>query len=95
MQECYRGGLKAPHIVQEAGNEATVLSLVSHGIGIGWINETALWRCPKNVVILPASDLDIPLPVVLVWKADNNSPLLREFIADVQHLPAVQTMSKK
>ena len=95
MQECYRGGLKSPHIVQEAGNEATVLSLVSHGIGIGWINETALWRCPKNVVILPVSDLDISLPVVLVWRKDNNSPLLKQFITDVQHLPPVQALSKK
>jgi DNA-binding transcriptional LysR family regulator len=94
MQECYRGGLKSPHIVQEAGNEATVLSLVSHGIGIGWINETALWRCPKNVVILPVSDLDIPLPVVLVWRKHNNSPLLEQFITDVQQLPAVQALSK-
>ena len=80
MQECYRDGLKAAHIVQEAGNEATVLSLVSHGIGIGWINETALWRCPKNVAILFVSDFDIPLPVVLVWRTDNNPPLLEQFI---------------
>lgn len=86
MQECYRGGLKSPRIVQEAGNEATVLSLVSHGIGVGWINETAIWRCPKNVAIMSVSDLDIPLPVVLVWRKDNNSPLLASFIADVQEL---------
>ena len=95
MQECYRGGLKSPHIVQEAGNEATVLSLVSHGMGVGWINETALWRCPKNVVILPVSDLDVPLPVVLVWRKDNKSPLLERFITDVQHLPAVRALSKE
>ena len=95
MLECYRGGLKSPHIVQEAGDEATVLSLVSHGIGVGWINETALWRCPKNVAILSVTDLDIPLPVVLVWRTDNNSPLLEQFIGDVQHLPAVQALSKK
>ena len=95
MQECYRGGLKSPHIIQEAGNEATVLSLVSHGMGVGWINETAVWRCPKNVVILPVSDLNVPLPVVLVWRKDNNSPLLASFIADVQRLPDVQTLSKR
>ena len=95
MQECYRGGLKSPRIVQEAGNEATVLSLVSHGIGVGWINETAIWRSPKNVAIVPVSDLDIPLPVVLVWRKDNNSPLLASFIADVQHLPDVQALRKR
>ena len=32
MRECFRGGLKTPRIVQEAVNEATMLSLVSHGL---------------------------------------------------------------
>jgi hypothetical protein len=33
MHECLRGGLKSPRIVQEGLNEATILSLVSHGMG--------------------------------------------------------------
>ena len=41
MHECYRGGLKSPRIVQEGLNEATILSLVSHGMGVGWVNGTA------------------------------------------------------
>jgi hypothetical protein len=36
MLECYRGGLKSPHIVQEGVNEPTILSLVSTGMGVGW-----------------------------------------------------------
>src|ERR1700693_2876415 len=36
MHECFRGGLKSPRIVQEGLNEATILSLVSHGVGGGW-----------------------------------------------------------
>lgn len=34
LHECFRGGLKSPRIVQEALNEATILSLVSHGMGV-------------------------------------------------------------
>jgi hypothetical protein len=64
-------------------------------MGVGWINETALWRCPKNAVIVSVTDLNVPLPVVLVWWKDNNSPLLASFIADVQHIPDVQAPSKK
>ena len=45
MHECFRGGLKSPRIVQEGLNEATILSLVSHGMGVGWVNGTARWRC--------------------------------------------------
>ena len=95
MHECYRGGLKSPRIVQEAANEATILSLVSHGMGVGWVNETARWRCPKQVVILSITDLNMPLPMSLAWRRDNTSPLLASFIADVQRLPEVQTLNRK
>src|SRR3974390_3063778 len=95
MHECFRGGLKSPRIVQEGLNEATILSLVSHGMGVGWVNGTARWRCPESVVIVSIVDLDMPLPLALVWRKDNTSPLLAGFIADVQRLPKVQTFSKK
>ena len=95
IHECYRGGLKSPRIVQEAVNEATILSLVSHGMGVGWVNGTARWRCPERVVIISVSDLNMPLPLSLVWRKDNTSPLLAGFIADVQRLPDVQALSKK
>ena len=95
LHECYRGGLKSPRIVQEAANEATILSLVSHGMGVGWVNGTARGRCPERVVILAVTDLDMPLPMDLAWKKANTSPLLRSFIADVQRLPKVQALSKR
>jgi hypothetical protein len=43
MLECYRGGLQSPHIVQEGVNEPTILSLVSTGMGVGWVLATARW----------------------------------------------------
>jgi len=91
LHECYRGGLKSPRIVQEAANEATILSLVSHGMGVGWVNGTARWRCPERVVILSIADLNMPLPMALAWRKDNTCPLLASFIAGVQSLSEVQT----
>jgi DNA-binding transcriptional LysR family regulator len=91
MHECYRGGLRSPRIVQEASNEATILSLVSHGLGVGWVNTSARWRCPERVVILKVADLKVPLPMALAWRKDNTSPLLANFIADVRHLPGVNS----
>ena len=41
MYECFRGGLKSPRIVQEASNEATILTLVAQGMGVGFVVETA------------------------------------------------------
>ena len=95
MHECFRGGLKSPRIVQEGLNESTILSLVSHGMGVGWVNGTARGRCPEGVVILSIADLNMPLPLALAWRRDNTSPLLANFIAEVQSLPDVRALAKK
>lgn len=84
MHECYRGGLISPRIVQEGPNEATILSLVSTGLGVGWVLGSARWRCPETVAILPVSDLKVPLRLALAWRRDNASPLLTGFIGVVQ-----------
>ena len=86
IHECFRGGLKSPRIVQEGLNEATILSLVATGLGVGWVLGTARWRCPKSVVIMPVVDLNIPQPLALAWRRDNNSPLLAKFTADVKSM---------
>ena len=94
MHECYRGGLKSPRIVQEGMNEATILGLVSSGLGVGWVLGTARWRCPETVVVLPVVDLKMPLTLALVWRRDNTSPLLANFIGDVRRLPDVRSVNK-
>jgi DNA-binding transcriptional LysR family regulator len=92
MRECYRGGLKSPRIVQEGVNEPTILSLVSTGMGVGWVLATARWRCPESVVILPVVDLKMPLHLALAWRKDNASPLLANFVAEVRRLPDVRAL---
>jgi DNA-binding transcriptional LysR family regulator len=94
MHECFRGGLKSPRIVQEGLNESTILSLVSHGMGVGWVNGTARWRCPEGVVIMSIVDLNMPLPLALAWRRDNTSPLLANFIREVQRLADVRAVKK-
>ena len=86
MYECVRGGLKSPRIVQEASNEATILALVAQGMGVGFVVETARWRCPDGVSILKVADLRLTLPLALVWRKDNLSPLLAKFVTDVEGL---------
>jgi DNA-binding transcriptional LysR family regulator len=94
MHECFRGGLKAPHIIQEGFNEATILSLVSTGLGVGWVLGSARWRCPKTVVIRPVVDLKMPLTLALSWRRDNTSPLLALFIDEVRRMPAVRAVNR-
>jgi DNA-binding transcriptional LysR family regulator len=92
---CYRGGLKSPRIVQEGLNEATILSLVSTGLGVGWVLATARWRCPATVVILPVVDLSVTLRLALAWRRDNTSPLLASFIGEVRRSPKVRAVNKR
>ena len=94
MHECYRGGLKSPRIVQEGLNEATILSLVSTGLGVGWVLGSARWRCPETVAILRVVDLNVPLRLALAWRRDNTSPLLPRFISEVARLPEVRAVAK-
>ncbi len=95
MHECFRGGLKSPHIVQEGVNEATILSLVSCGLGVAFVSSATRWRCPESVALLPVTDLKLSLPFALIWRKDNASPLLERFVADVRLLPEVEAYSKR
>jgi DNA-binding transcriptional LysR family regulator len=83
-QECARGGLSLPRIVQEATDRDTVLGLVQCRIGIAWMTESIRWHCPRGIVLLPVVDMNLRLPFNLIWKKDNSSPLLEKFVAQVQ-----------
>jgi DNA-binding transcriptional LysR family regulator len=95
VNKCFRGGLKSPHIVQEAVNEATTLSLVSCRMGVAFVSSATQWRCPQGVVLLPITDLNLPLPFALVWRKDNTSPLVARFVADVRGLPEVVAFANR
>jgi DNA-binding transcriptional LysR family regulator len=94
MAACFRGGLESPRIVQEGLNEATILSLVSTGLGVGWVLGTARLRRPEAITIVPVVDLDVHLSLALAWRRDNASPLLRNFVGEVQRLPNVRAVKK-
>ncbi len=83
MQECSRGGLRAPRVVQEAPDRDTHLGLVQCRIGVSWQNETVRWHCPRGIALVPVVDMKVRLPFDLIWKKDNTSPLLQRFVAQV------------
>jgi DNA-binding transcriptional LysR family regulator len=87
--------LKSPRIVQEALDQATMLSLVSCGSGVGFVGEATRWRCPKGVVLLSFADLTLPWPSALVWRKQNASPLLARFVADVRMLADLEGRAKR
>jgi DNA-binding transcriptional LysR family regulator len=84
MQVCVRGGLSTPRIVQHAVDHATALSLVSCRLGVAFVSETTRWQCPRGVKLLTIADLDIPVPIYLIWRKDNQSALLQRFVAQTE-----------
>jgi DNA-binding transcriptional LysR family regulator len=86
MAACARGGLKTPRIVQETAVETMILSLVQCGVGIAFISSAVRWRCPPGVELIPVTDLNVTFPFALMWKKENNSPLLAKFTAEVKSL---------
>jgi DNA-binding transcriptional LysR family regulator len=84
IQECSRGGLSAPRIVQEAPDRDTNLGFVQCRIGLSWQPETVRWHCPRGIALVPVVDMNVRLPFSLIWKKDNTSPLLQKFVAQVK-----------
>lgn len=78
MQACLARGL-APRIVQEASTQATLLSLVSMGAGVGFVLASARDRHLVEVHLREVDDLDLTVPFSLMWNQANASPLLRRF----------------
>jgi DNA-binding transcriptional LysR family regulator len=83
MQACSHGGLSAPRVVQEATDRDTHLGLVQCRIGLSWQPETVRWHCPRAVALVPVVDMQVRLPFDLIWKKENTSPLLQNFVAQV------------
>jgi DNA-binding transcriptional LysR family regulator len=84
MEECARGGLSSPHIVQVAMDRDTILGLVQCRIGVAWLTESTRWHCPRGIALVPVVDMNVRLPFNLIWKKDNASPLLAKLVAQVQ-----------
>lgn len=70
--------------MQEAVDQATILSLVVCGLGVSFVSEATRWRCPRDVVLRPVVDLTPAIDFSVVWRKDNLSPLLAGFVAGVR-----------
>jgi DNA-binding transcriptional LysR family regulator len=86
MAACARGGLHNPRIVQETEREVTLLTLVAWRVGIALVTSNTRWRCPPGVVLLPVSDLHMPIRFSLIYRRDNRSVLLARFVSGTRSL---------
>jgi DNA-binding transcriptional LysR family regulator len=80
LATCITGGL-APNIVQEAYNEDLIINLVSVGLGICFLVESAALYCPDNLVVFRrVEDFSMPVELSLAWRPDRLSPPLSDLV---------------
>jgi len=69
-----------PQIAMEGSDNAAILTLVTAGMGCAILPALARYHAEDSVVFLPLEDLDLEMPLELVWHAENPSPVLQRFI---------------
>jgi DNA-binding transcriptional LysR family regulator len=81
MNACLEGGL-SPNIVQHVLSQEVIPNLVSMGMGLGFVLSYTRHRGAK-VVFREVQDLKIPLQLDLLWRRDNASATLAQFVDTV------------
>ncbi|WP_109807287.1 LysR family transcriptional regulator [Sphingosinithalassobacter portus] len=71
---------RAPRIVQECTTNSILLSLVSVGMGIGFVTASGSNPPAHNIRLVPISDLGLKFEVELVWRKRDGSAALQRFI---------------
>lgn len=83
IDACRAGGL-SPRISHSILSETSRLHLVSEGMGVTFVTEAFSTFLPGRVTMRPVDDFSINLVLELVWRRDNRSEILRDFVSTVQ-----------
>lgn len=78
---CFRRAAVVPTIVQEAHDIQTAVGLVAAGIGVTLVPASVARLRGEDVIYVPMGDEDLRSPVIVSYRADDRSDLLRKFIA--------------
>lgn len=76
----FQRGKFTPKVVQEGSDNATMLCLVAAGMGCTILPAMTMAGAPEGVVSHCLADLDISLPLMLVWRRDASLPAMNRLI---------------
>ncbi len=82
MLACQSKGL-SPKIVYEAVSEATVMELVSVGLGLAFVPSMACGTTKREVKLKPVNGISAQMNFSIVWNRADQSPLLSRFVSAV------------
>lgn len=76
---CNRSGF-SPNVIQEAEGIFTILTLISTGMGISLVTTLALEYGNSGVVFRPVLDDTATMDLSMVWRKNEESPLVDTFL---------------
>lgn len=79
IHQCHGAGF-TPNLVLIGTDVSTILGLVAAGMGYSLVSEASKYNCPSQAVLHEHPELRTPYDVELVWRKDNHSPALRNFL---------------
>jgi len=80
VARCRAAGF-SPRIVQEAAGWHTLASLVSAGVGVGFVPRSIGEFQQTGVVYRAVRGLDVEMSLAAVWKRAERSPVRERFVA--------------
>ena len=70
----------SPRITQEGTSHHTALGLAAAGLGCTVVPASAAnQRLPQGIRLLRVADLDVKMPVNLVWRREQHTPVIERF----------------
>jgi DNA-binding transcriptional LysR family regulator len=80
----------SPKVVQEATWMITVLSLVAGGVGVALLRANVQNLQRRGVVYRPIQGQNLTRQIAVVWRRDDSSVVLHEFLKVIQDVTQIQ-----
>lgn len=81
LAACRRAGFEPEPVQRDVWLMQTVLGLVAAGLGVALVPESIRQAFSTGVAFRPLRDAGDPVELGAVWRADDASPTLRNFVA--------------
>lgn len=84
----------SPTIVQEAANEAALISLVAAGLGVALVSSSLRNLLPDEVIYCPLVEPAVKIEVALEWKENRHLPWLAELRKIAQEVKKLMVINE-
>jgi DNA-binding transcriptional LysR family regulator len=88
MMATFDGHGVSPQIAVEVNAVDIAYGLVAAGLGLAIVTAARADRAPADIVLRDITDIDLPLPISMIWRHGNDAPLIANFVQMVREMAA-------